>query len=194
MASSEGGREIAAAKKRLAAAEARAAADAKAVQVAKAAEASAREMAEMAQRNAQTAANNREGAEAQAEASAKEAREARKCVKDAEMRWEVVAIDDDSDADESETVNKKFRFCDKGKWGTYDGELNEGGKRHGKGKMSWDKGGWYEGQWKNDMREGQGTLKCPRGVYEAVWEGQWKNNALEGQGMTHRFRLEKRQV
>ncbi|KAL9187266.1 hypothetical protein ACHAXT_001369 [Thalassiosira profunda] len=198
MASSEGGREIEAAKKRLAAAEARASADATAVQVAKAAEASAREMAETAkqsavlaqknaeasEKNAAAAAKNREGVEAQAEASTEEVQDAQKSLKEAEERWKVIPINDDSEP-ESENENKK-RFCDSDggfyRWGTYDGELNEDGLRHGKGKMTYDDDGeWYDGNWENGKREGQGTCRDADGD---VYEGHWKNGLQEGKGKT----------
>ncbi|PWJ41855.1 hypothetical protein [Sediminitomix flava] len=42
--------------------------------------------------------------------------------------------------------------------GTYHGELNGRGQKHGYGTYTWTEGGSYEGQWKNDMFHGKGTL------------------------------------
>ena len=35
-----------------------------------------------------------------------------------------------------------------------------GGKRHGKGVKTWQNGDKYEGEWRNDKREGKGVRHC----------------------------------
>ncbi|KAL9187538.1 hypothetical protein ACHAXT_001641 [Thalassiosira profunda] len=113
MASSEGSREIEAAKKRLAAAKARASADAKALEAAKAGETSAKKMADMAKENADAATKNRESTLAQVQESKKEAAEAEKSLKEAEERWKVYDVDDSEDEDVEEgSSNKKQKKSD----------------------------------------------------------------------------------
>ena len=67
--------------------------------------------------------------------------------------------------------------------GRYDGEMREG-KRHGKGTYYYPENDpnriQYAGEWKNDMREGSGTL---------IWKnnenyvGHWKNDKRNGFGI-----------
>lgn len=60
----------------------------------------------------------------------------------------------------------------------YEGQwLN--GKRQGTGKMIWDDGNIYDGQWMNDERQGTGKLIWANGD---VYEGQWQNNKIHGKG------------
>eukprot|EP00298_Acanthocystis_sp_HF-20_P010321 c18798_g1_i1.p1 GENE.c18798_g1_i1~~c18798_g1_i1.p1 ORF type:complete len:307 (+),score=108.57 c18798_g1_i1:16-936(+) len=95
--------------------------------------------------------------------------------------------------------------------GTYEGEVQQG-KKHGKGVFTYnDKDREfgnrekYDGQWKNDQREGEGTLIYEDGSnYVGEWkndnwhgkgthtekndfiyEGQWENNEMHGQGIYH---------
>ena len=49
---------------------------------------------------------------------------------------DVKAKDTETEPSGEQTESKMF--CDNGYWGTYEGELNKGGLRHGKGKMKWD--------------------------------------------------------
>ena len=47
--------------------------------------------------------------------------------------------------------------------GEYFGQLNDRGQKHGDGKMNYDNGNEYEGQWNNNKREGKGTTKYSSG-------------------------------
>jgi len=62
--------------------------------------------------------------------------------------------------------------------GVYDGEWVDR-IREGKGKYTYADGAVYEGDWKNDVREGKGkyTLACG-----SVYEGDWKSDKQEGKG------------
>ena len=61
---------------------------------------------------------------------------------------------------------------------TYQGEWKNG-KTHGQGKMVWAIGDTYEGEWKNGERHGQGTYVWENGD---TYEGQWKNDDMYGEG------------
>jgi hypothetical protein len=62
--------------------------------------------------------------------------------------------------------------------GTYTGSIRNG-KRHGYGTFRRSNGREiYEGQWKDDKRNGLGTLD----MRTAIYEGQWLNNRPHGQG------------
>ena len=52
----------------------------------------------------------------------------------------------------------------------YQGERNDLGQMHGKGKMTYGNGFSYVGEFKNDKYHGQGTLGWADG---GVYEGQW---------------------
>jgi hypothetical protein len=45
----------------------------------------------------------------------------------------------------------------------YDGEFRAG-RRHGKGKLRWRNGCIYKGSWKDDMMQGNGSMKWPTGT------------------------------
>jgi hypothetical protein len=47
--------------------------------------------------------------------------------------------------------------------GEYSGCLNRRGQKHGYGKMKYDNGNEYEGEWINDKRAGKGTTKYSSG-------------------------------
>ena len=52
-------------------------------------------------------------------------------------------------------------------------------KKEGKGVYKWlKKGEIYEGEWKNDMRNGFGNIssKQPDGSYKKYYSGGWKND------------------
>ena len=52
----------------------------------------------------------------------------------------------------------------------FEGNLNHG-QREGKGKYTWSNGCYYDGEYKNHMRHGNGTLTLPdKGRYEG-WCG-----------------------
>ena len=109
MASSEGSREIEAARLRLAAAKSRVSADTKALQTANESKKSVEEMVAKMLENATNSVN---AAQNQLSISEKEVKEAQSMLAAAEKRWEVISIDLDSDnEDEKNTkqVNSKRR-------------------------------------------------------------------------------------
>ena len=57
--------------------------------------------------------------------------------------------------------------------GEYFGQLNGRGQKHGNGKMLYDNGNEYEGQWKNNKRDGEGTTKYASGN---VYTGEYFQN------------------
>lgn len=74
----------------------------------------------------------------------------------------------------------KSMFKDYGDWGTYDGELNAAGERHGRGNMTYDSGNYFEGGFFNNKFHGE------RGIYRwedgDEYEGSWKNGERDGVG------------
>eukprot|EP01084_Bolivina_argentea_P283306 485148_1 len=46
-------------------------------------------------------------------------------------------------------------------------------------KMTYGKGGYYQGQWVNEKAQGQGQCLFPNGDF---YEGEWKNNKRDGYG------------
>eukprot|EP01017_Pseudomicrothorax_dubius_P014139 TRINITY_DN1653_c0_g1_i2.p1 TRINITY_DN1653_c0_g1~~TRINITY_DN1653_c0_g1_i2.p1 ORF type:complete len:503 (+),score=78.13 TRINITY_DN1653_c0_g1_i2:44-1552(+) len=71
----------------------------------------------------------------------------------------------------------------------YQGDVNEEGKRHGRGKMVYSDGNLiYEGEWRNDKREGIGSLYSnERGL---IFSGNWHNDAYSGIGILYNFFFE----
>lgn len=61
--------------------------------------------------------------------------------------------------------------------GQYIGKLNENKERHGYGKMFYDNGEIYEGQWQNDKRNGNGTLFNANG--KVIYRGEWSESESE---------------
>ena len=54
------------------------------------------------------------------------------------------------------------------------------GKMHGRGKMTWRSGQVYEGEWKDDTRNGcRGKMIYASGN---VYEGEWNNDKRNGEG------------
>lgn len=52
--------------------------------------------------------------------------------------------------------------------------------REGQGKyINPEEGVEYEGQWKNGLRHGNGTLKYKNGAY---YQGEWQNGMKNGKG------------
>ncbi|KAL3823819.1 hypothetical protein ACHAXA_011606, partial [Cyclostephanos tholiformis] len=106
----------------------------------------------------------------------------------------------------NDSVVKKVKICRNGVFmGTYEGELNAEGQRHGIGVLLCDNGNSYEGEWKKDKRDGLGVARYSSGdVYDGQWErgrrhgrgimyieagdtydGQWKNGLKHGAGTYH---------
>ena len=91
----------------------------------------------------------------------------------------------------------------KGFGGRYEGDLNAKGEQVGYGVFVADNGNRYEGEWKNDKRDGHGKAKYTTGdVYIGSWkkckrhghgtmyiengdvyEGSWNNGFKDGPGM-----------
>lgn len=64
--------------------------------------------------------------------------------------------------------------------GTYEGERNEQGERHGFGKATLRNNDTYEGYYQNGKRNGQGTYKFKNG---ARYIGEYVKNKKHGQGV-----------
>ena len=175
--SSQGGREvIEAARKRLAAAKKQATSAAKTLESATETVDSAKKMAETAKqmsalakksadtakRNADTAKSNvgkvtenRKAAHSQYDDSKKEVAEAEKFLKEAEGRWEVVAIDSDNESEENESRKKQ-------KMANVDTILVEGcGMPEVNGTYKWSDDTYYNG------------------VRQYCKQGQWKGRHTE---------------
>jgi hypothetical protein len=68
--------------------------------------------------------------------------------------------------------------------GVYKGNSYDGywvnGKRHGKGKFTFEDGAIYTGEWENDERHGKGIYIYKNGD---IYEGEWKDNKRHGKGI-----------
>ena len=62
----------------------------------------------------------------------------------------------------------------------YEGELNEDGLYHGKGVITYPNGDKYVGEWKDGLRNGQGTIFFNEGNTKYV--GEWKDDKFNVQG------------
>ncbi len=62
--------------------------------------------------------------------------------------------------------------------GFYEGDYFNG-NLHGKGKMTWENGITYQGDWKNGKTHGKGKLILPNGD---IFEGNFINNKINGKG------------
>ena len=62
--------------------------------------------------------------------------------------------------------------------GIYEGETKND-KREGRGTMTWPDGTQYVGDFKDDMKSGQGTYTWPNG---GKYEGEWKDDKINGKG------------
>lgn len=60
----------------------------------------------------------------------------------------------------------------------FEGETNADGKKHGWGKLTWDDGDCFEGEFQDDEKI-KGTFRWSSGD---TYEGQWKNDLMHGQG------------
>ncbi|KAJ1425285.1 hypothetical protein B484DRAFT_397961 [Ochromonadaceae sp. CCMP2298] len=60
----------------------------------------------------------------------------------------------------------------------YEGERNSDSQMHGQGKVLFANGGTYEGEFRNDMLQGEGTMADPTGVQ--VYTGGWLADARCG--------------
>ena len=66
--------------------------------------------------------------------------------------------------------------------GTYEGDLNAEGQRHGFGVLLCDNGNSYEGEWKKDKRDGLGIARYSSGD---VYDGQWQRGKRQGHGVMY---------
>mmetsp|Transcript_19379 Transcript_19379/g.33030 ORF Transcript_19379/g.33030 Transcript_19379/m.33030 type:complete len:268 (+) Transcript_19379:48-851(+) len=70
----------------------------------------------------------------------------------------------------------------RGRWtysnGFYEGEWKNG-LRHGEGMYKWTDGSSYSGQWKDDKKHGVGVKKWPDG---SSYDGEWRENKKHGKG------------
>lgn len=86
---------------------------------------------------------------------------------------------------------KDKRYCDDEVWGDYEGQIDAEGRRYGKGKIVWENGYEYEGDFVGDLRNGRGTMKYPNGnkyvgdFYDNRrhgWAVFWYNNGVVEMG------------
>ena len=62
----------------------------------------------------------------------------------------------------------------------FEGDYNEDGQFHGYGTFKYiESGNWYEGNWFNGKKEGDGKMKYGNGD---IYEGEWKNDLMHGKG------------
>ena len=64
--------------------------------------------------------------------------------------------------------------------GRYSGERNDGKLRHGKGRLDWPNGDFYEGEFKDGLRSGHGVYSCKGGKH--TYEGGWRLGKRHGEG------------
>jgi len=96
---------------------------------------------------------------------------------------------------------KRIRVSEHG-WGVYEGHLDSLGEPHGRGIVTWENGGKYDGEWVDGKANGHGIMNYGNGDrFEGGWkdgcrfghgthhfkdggvyEGQWRNAAPDGQG------------
>lgn len=65
------------------------------------------------------------------------------------------------------------------KGSTYVGSTNEKGLKHGKGKITYIDGSYYEGDFVDDKKEGHGRQLSKDGT---IYDGKWHNDMREGEG------------
>ncbi len=63
--------------------------------------------------------------------------------------------------------------------GWYQGNRMHGYRQHGRGKIRWQDGSFYSGQWKNGKMHGRGVMSWEDG---SSYAGQWKHGKREGRG------------
>jgi hypothetical protein len=65
---------------------------------------------------------------------------------------------------------------------TYEGEKDEYGRRHGRGKMTFPDGSWYDGDWDCGLRHGVGEWHSVYKDKTTIYKGQWFNDLKHGVG------------
>mmetsp|Transcript_8570 Transcript_8570/g.18537 ORF Transcript_8570/g.18537 Transcript_8570/m.18537 type:complete len:395 (+) Transcript_8570:165-1349(+) len=78
---------------------------------------------------------------------------------------------------------KRIRVSEHG-WGVYEGHLDHLGEPHGRGTVTWENGGKYDGEWVDGKANGHGIMNYGNGDR---YEGGWKDGCRFGQG-THHFK------
>ena len=68
----------------------------------------------------------------------------------------------------------------------YEGNTDEEGRPHGKGKKYYSLGNWYEGEWKHGVREGFGIEYAEDGTKR--YEGNWEKDKWYGEGILIDYR------
>jgi hypothetical protein len=68
--------------------------------------------------------------------------------------------------------------------GIYEGDIDENGKKHGKGEMRYSNGAIYDGEWKNDKQNGNGKYEFPKSQEygTATYVGEFKDDEFNGYG------------
>jgi len=69
------------------------------------------------------------------------------------------------------------RMLEGTKWGSFYGQFNNRGERHGFGTMKYDDGSQYEGLWKNNLKDGSGTFIYSSGPKLVA---TWVENKVNG--------------
>ena len=70
--------------------------------------------------------------------------------------------------------------------GMYTGEINEDGLPHGKGKMKYENGVFYTGDWVNGSQGADGLRQRERILSGFMsWKGRAKSKDREGSGVSH---------
>ena len=66
---------------------------------------------------------------------------------------------------------------------SYEGDTDEFGRRHGRGKLNYADGSWYDGDWDCGVRHGAGEFhQCIGEDKFIVYKGQWYNDLKHGIG------------
>ena len=88
----------------------------------------------------------------------------------------------DDDNDDTVTVGELSGIDDDGEEWTYIGDIVNN-QRHGKGKITWLDGSWYEGDWGNNKKNGKGVeLTNLDDGSSVIYEGDFYNNKWHGKG------------
>lgn len=98
-----------------------------------------------------------------------------------DSKGNVIVSRDPSSVNEKSTYSPGVQLI-KVPGGEYVGQLNKKGQKHGNGKMRYDNGNEYDGQWKANKRDGKGTTRYASGN---VYIGMWKSGKRHGFGVFH---------
>lgn len=63
----------------------------------------------------------------------------------------------------------------------YDGQISSDGKFHGHGKIVYENGESYDGEWHAGQRHGTGTYRYSDG---GVYVGNWEQDRINGRGVS----------